>query len=295
MGPDYFIARNIIYRCLFERALIFFLFPLAPIYLYPVLLIGAVLNNFSFFVLLHDLAHYIFFPKFQDNEFWGQVVSAITRISFTHWRATHNEHHAKCNTLDFHIQQTGVVTVQEFREFPWYKRLIFRTVYSKYIFYPLVSWIYVYFVNRFVGTFREFCLVGLYNLIIYCIGGAPLLIFDFLAIVFSSIIEFILLHNQHTFEGAARKSNVSAEQRWDLIANGSTIINVPFWLKRVTLGVEYHAVHHLYPKIPCYRLESFYQQNYTLFSPLKHIFISEMLNNIGCILYDQETGKFVSC
>jgi acyl-lipid omega-6 desaturase (Delta-12 desaturase) len=41
---------------------------------------------------------------------------------------------------------------------------------------------------------------------------------------------------------------------------GSTYLLVPWYLKWSTLGIEYHHIHHLTTRIPCYKLQECHEE-----------------------------------
>lgn len=59
---------------------------------------------------------------------------------------------------------------------------------------------------------------------------------------------------QHAFEGVYRVPRAQYNRAAAALL-GSSYLSVPRWWAWATLGVEYHHIHHLNARVPCYRLK----------------------------------------
>ena len=60
---------------------------------------------------------------------------------------------------------------------------------------------------------------------------------------------------------------------------GSSFIQIPFWLKYFTDGIEYHYIHHINSKIPNYNLHAYHEEvinKNDMYDNIKHYY-----NNIN--------------
>ena len=79
---------------------------------------------------------------------------------------------------------------------------------------------------------------------------------------------------------------------------GSSLIHIPEWYKYFLSGVEYHHIHHMNSKIPARNLRAYHEEvvaSSTMFDDVVHLSISDCLSNIWLCLYDESSGRFVSC
>ena len=63
----------------------------------------------------------------------------------------------------------------------------------------------------------------------------------------------LLFHLQHTFEGSY-KSRQAYYCSYVNAMRGCSYIPLPGFLKFFTAGIEYHHIHHLNTRVPCYKV-----------------------------------------
>lgn len=61
-------------------------------------------------------------------------------------------------------------------------------------------------------------------------------------------------HTQHVFEGVYRVPK-SQYNRTAAALLGSAVMPIPWFWRWVTVGSEYHQMHHANAKIPCHRMK----------------------------------------
>lgn len=59
---------------------------------------------------------------------------------------------------------------------------------------------------------------------------------------------------QHIYEGVYRVPRAEHNRAVSCLS-GSSFLSVPWWWSWATLGIEYHHIHHLNTRVPCYRLK----------------------------------------
>ena len=73
---------------------------------------------------------------------------------------------------------------------------------------------------------------------------------------FAMVVGVMLFHMQHVFEHGYVKMDASEWHYLDASIRGSSMLMVPPFLKWITLGIEYHHIHHARTRIPGYMLRA---------------------------------------
>ena len=114
--------------------------------------------------------------------------------------------------------------------------------------------------------------------------------------VISDSIGFILFHNQHAFNPGYITNN----DNWNKIDSGivgSSFIQIPWFLKYFTGGIEYHHIHHIISKIPGYNLKkahTYITHNTNLFDNIVTLSMYDCYNNLWLTLYDEDTNRYIT-
>ena len=105
-------------------------------------------------------------------------------------------------------------------------------------------------------------------------------------------------HTQHTF---VTNAYVRPKKSWtfvDSALRGSADHAVPLLLRWFLMGVEHHGIHHLCPRVPVYRLHDCFRegkaQGVWPKGALKETSLTEQLNALALVLYDEEKECYVS-
>jgi len=81
---------------------------------------------------------------------------------------------------------------------------------------------------------------------------------ELLAQQFAMSYAMFLYSVEHIFEGAYRVPKAEYNRTAACLL-GSSYLSVPWWWRWATLGIEYHHLHHLNARVPCYRLKVRYE------------------------------------
>lgn len=102
-------------------------------------------------------------------------------------------------------------------------------------------------------TFLEKCIAMVVTFGVVPLFGVPVFKFCFFH-VFAEVIGTVLFHLQHSVNQPYRERKA----KWDFTRaalEGSTLLEVPFWLKPFTNGIEYHHIHHLNTNVASYAIQ----------------------------------------
>jgi acyl-lipid omega-6 desaturase (Delta-12 desaturase) len=86
------------------------------------------------FIIFHDCCHGSFYASRRANRIVGTITGILTFTPYDEWRLAHAGHHATAGNLDKRgVGDVYTMTVAEYRDAPWWKRLGYRLMR-----YPLV-------------------------------------------------------------------------------------------------------------------------------------------------------------
>ncbi|KAL3144877.1 hypothetical protein ABBQ38_001976 [Trebouxia sp. C0009 RCD-2024] len=221
------------------------------------------------FVLAHDAMHGALSRYSEVNTWVGKVAGALVYVPYDKWRWQHLHHHVVSGKADITEIDHGATTYwtkQQWVSFSPRKRFLLRLIRDPFVFFSIVP-AFVFFlffrVPRLRKSSRPNRVTGVaftnwFKLTELCLGtwllGWPWLWWSVTATSIATSLGFALFHLQHHVNQAYRKATAQ-HNRTDAALLGSTYLKVPACLKWVTLGIEYHHIHHLSTQVPCYRLQ----------------------------------------
>ena len=236
---------------------------------YPLAAIISALNGaflVRIFIIQHDCGHSAFCHNRQANDWIGRVLGVLTLTPYDVWRRTHSIHHSSAGNLDRRgIGDVPTLTVAEYRSRSWLGRLSYRLYRHPVVLFG-VGPAYLFFLqNRLpIGLMRSgkswlsamatnAALASLLGLGVYFAGVVPVLLTVLPTALVGASIGVWLFYVQHQFE----------DTRWDWAADwdlhdaalyGSSHYVLPPVLRWFSGNIGVHHVHHLYSRIPFYRL-----------------------------------------
>src|SRR5690606_4179798 len=102
------------------------------------------------FIIFHDCTHQSFFKNKKANRVLGTFTGILTHFAFSKWKRDHSIHHATSGNLD--KRGTGdvwIMTVKEYQEASFGKRLWYRTYRNPIVMFGLGP-LYLFLIqNRF--------------------------------------------------------------------------------------------------------------------------------------------------
>lgn len=258
------------------------------------------------FLIQHDCGHGAFFRRKATNDWVGRVIGVLTLTPYDVWRRQHAVHHATSGNLDKRgIGDIDTLTVSEYLSRSWWGRLRYR-LYR----HPLVMFgvgpAYVFLLqNRLpFGLMRSglqywisamatnAAIAGLVCLGIYAMGVGPFLLVHLPIVLLASSIGIWLFYVQHQFEDTFWAETDSWKLQ-DAALYGSSHYDLPPVLRWMTANIGVHHVHHLYSKIPFYKLHRVLR-DYPELANIRRLTLGESIACIGFTLWDEKQRRLVS-
>ena len=128
---------------------------------------------------------------------------------------------------------------------------------------------------------------------IYYFGGwAPILLIFVPSTLLAATAGMWLFYVQHQFE----ETTWDHDENWDLhdaALYGSSHYILPSWLNWFSANIAIHHVHHLYARIPFYRLPEVLRENAEL-GEINRMTIRESLASVRMHLWDEDGKRLLS-
>ena len=257
------------------------------------------------FLIQHDCGHMAFFRDKRVNDWVGRIIGVVTVTPYEVWKKNHATHHGASGDLDHRgVGDLMTLTVREYQARGVWGRLAYRA-YRHPVTLFVIGPIYVYiFENRLpLGYMRDwrywFSAMGT-NLAMLVVGGAIawfIGIVAFLAIflpvtLIAAAMGVWLFYVQHQFE-ETHWDNHEDWQVHEAALHGSSHYVLPQPLKWLTANIGIHHVHHLYSRIPFYRLSEVIKDHPEL-GEISRLTLRESFACVKLQLWDEGTRKLVS-
>jgi omega-6 fatty acid desaturase (delta-12 desaturase) len=258
------------------------------------------------FVIQHDCGHASFFGNRKVQDWVGRCLGVLTLTPYDVWRRTHSIHHSHHGDLDQRgIGDVLTLTVEEYRARSWFGRLIYRLYRHPLVLFGLgPSYIFLlqnrvplglmtsgwrYWLSA-MGTNAVIAI--LVGLIIWLGGFMPLLLIYLPTSVIAATVGIWLFYVQHQFED----THWAKESDWQLheaALEGSSHYVLPQPLRWLSANIGIHHVHHLYSRIPFYRLPEVLRDHGEL-AQAQRLTIRESLASVRLHLWDEKLQKLTS-
>lgn len=258
------------------------------------------------FIIQHDLGHSSYFANRTVSDWLGRALGVITLTPYDVWKRTHALHHAHHGDLDHRgIGDVLTLTVAEYRERTRWGRLMYRLYRHPVVLFVLgPSYLFI-LQNRLplglmnsgwrywtsaMGT--NALIVMVVSLILWMGGLMPLLLIYIPTSVIGATIGVWLFYVQHQFE----ETHWAKDPDWqihDAALEGSSHYQLPKPLQWLTGNIGIHHVHHLYSRIPFYRLTEVLRDQPALARAQK-LTVRDSLACVKLRLWDEKTQRLVS-
>ncbi|MEL6361194.1 MAG: fatty acid desaturase [Pseudomonadota bacterium] len=219
------------------------------------------------FLIQHDCSHGAFFKSRAANNWTGRVIGAFTLTPYDLWQKSHLIHHASHGNLAKRgIGDVFTLTVDEYNAKSPLGRLGYRLYRNPFVLFILGP-IYVFLLHHrlpigFMKAGPRYWIstmltnVALLGIIVggsLAFGWALFLPVYFVITVTAAAIGVWLFYVQHQFEDTIWDH----EADWQLheaALYGSSYLKLPAMFQWMTANIGIHHVHHLYSRIPFYKL-----------------------------------------
>ncbi|MFO0726257.1 MAG: fatty acid desaturase [Myxococcota bacterium] len=261
--------------------------------LFTVGTLGLALAQVRAFLVHHDLCHGALFARPWLRMALAPVVGALASTSPSVWSREHNRHHRDSNKLDRSQDgQTAAWTVRQYRAAPRWQRGLYWLVNQRPVLFLLIPPLYFLGFMRLRARLSENLVFAAFATALWFTQAwVPFLVALFPATWFG----FLLFHAQHTFPGVYRRPS----ETWDFYENamrGSSILVLPpsRALRWFLYGVGVHALHHLSPAVPGFRLEKALAERPELYAAVPRVSLGQALSTTKYVLYDEDSAQLVT-
>jgi omega-6 fatty acid desaturase (delta-12 desaturase) len=256
------------------------------------------------FCIQHDCGHGSFFGNRNVSDWVGRALGVVTLTPYDVWRRTHSIHHSHAGDLDQRgIGDVMTLTVEEYHQRTLFGRLMYRAYRHPLVMFGLgPTYIFVlqnrlplglegrkYWVSA-MGTNAAIAAI-LFTIVYF--GGLQALFLVFLpTTLIAASIGVWLFYVQHQFE-TTQWDQAEDWQVHDAALHGSSHYDLPPILRWFTANIGIHHVHHLYSRIPFYRLTEVLRDHNELVE-VSRMTIGQSIKCAGLNLWDEKSRRLVS-
>jgi acyl-lipid omega-6 desaturase (Delta-12 desaturase) len=258
------------------------------------------------FIIQHDCGHGAFFRGKTANDWIGRVLGVLTLTPYDVWRRSHALHHASSGNLDRRgMGDIDTLTVREYQMMPLWRRAYYRFYRHPLVMFGIGPGFLFLVQNRLpFGLMRagsiywisamgtNAAIVTVAGALMYLIGVGPFLMVHLPIILLASSIGVWLFYVQHQFEETVWADERSWKQH-DAALYGSSHYVLPGVLRWFSGNIGIHHVHHLYSRIPYYRLPQVLRDHPEL-ADVRRLTMLESLSCARFRLWDECKQKLVS-
>ncbi|WP_298679228.1 fatty acid desaturase [uncultured Lentibacter sp.] len=257
------------------------------------------------FTIQHDCGHGSLFKNRKVSDWVGRALGVVTLTPYDVWRRTHAIHHASHGNLAKRgIGDIVTLTLAEYKALSPLGKLQYRIYRSPFFLFGFVP-AYLFFIQQrfpvgLMTTGKYWFSAMLTNLVILCVlgliyafgGVAPLLLIFLPSTLLAATAGMWLFYVQHQFEETTWDHN----ENWDLhdaALYGSSHYILPSWVNWFSANIGIHHIHHLYSRIPFYRLPEVLRENAEL-AEINRMTIRESFASVRLHLWDETNKRLLS-
>lgn len=257
------------------------------------------------FAIQHDCGHGSFFRSRTAGDWLGRGIGVLTLMPYDLFRRCHSLHHGGAGNLGRRgIGDIHTLTVSEYQDRSPFSRFMYRLYRNPFVLFGLGPGYVFLLENRlpigFMNKTRYWIstmgtnagiLIGL-ALIFYFGGLMPVLLIFLPSTLVAATAGVWLFYVQHQFE----TTHWEEEEDWQVheaALNGSSHYVLPKVLQWVSANIGIHHVHHLYCRIPFYRLPEVLRDHKELVD-VNRMTIRESFASARLHLWDEKTKRLLS-
>lgn len=257
------------------------------------------------FTIQHDCGHGAFFKSRQLSDWIGRTIGVLTLTPYDVWRRTHSEHHSAAGNLDKRgMGDVHTLTVAEYQALSPLWKLHYRLYRSPLTLFGLGPGYLFLLQNRIpLGLMKSrrywssamgtnLAILTVLGAIWYFGGLLPLLLIFLPSTLLAATAGVWLFYVQHQFE----TTHWEHPPEWQLhnaALHGSSYYVLPKVLQWFSANIGIHQVHHLYSRIPFYRLTEVIRDHGEL-ATVNRLTIRESLSCARLHLWDEKSKRLLS-
>lgn len=257
------------------------------------------------FAIQHDCGHNSFFNDRTLSDWVGRFLGVLTLTPYDVWRRSHSIHHSSAGNLGRRgIGDIDTLTVAEYQKLSRFKKLVYRVYRHPIVLFGFGPGYLFFLQNRLPLGLMEHArywisamctnaaiLVAL--AVMWYFGGLmPILLIFVPSTLLAATAGVWLFYVQHQFE----TTHWEEDQNWDLhdaALQGSSHYVLPSVLQWLSANIGIHHIHHLYSRIPFYRLPEVLKDHAGL-ADINRMTIRESLVNARLHLWDEKSKRLLS-
>jgi len=257
------------------------------------------------FTIQHDCGHGSFFKSRFVSDWVGRIIGVLTLTPYDVWRRTHSAHHSASGNLGKRgMGDIHTLTVAEYQKLTRFDRLIYRLYRHPVTLFGFGP-TYLFFVQNRVplglmNSFRYWASAMGTNIaiitavaVIWYFGGlAPVFLIFVPSTLLAATAGMWLFYVQHQFEDT-RWEQDEDWQLHDAALHGSSHYVLPSVLQWFSANIGIHHVHHLYSRIPFYRLTEVLK-DHSVLAESNRMTIRESLICARLHLWDEQSKQLLS-
>lgn len=258
------------------------------------------------FLIQHDCGHGAFFRKRLSNDWVGRVLGVLTLTPYDVWRRSHAIHHATSGNLDHRgIGDIDTLTVREYLSRSFWGRLGYRLYREPLVMFGIgPSYIFVLKHRLPFGFMRagwrpwvsamgtNVGIIVISAGVIWAIGLGPFLKVQLPVTALAASIGVWLFYVQHQFEETVWAPAEGWNQH-EAALYGSSHYDLPQPLKWMSANIGIHHVHHLYSRIPFYRLPQVLR-DYPELAAIRRLTLRQSFACVKLKLWDESHQRMVT-
>ncbi|WP_417253854.1 fatty acid desaturase [Celeribacter sp.] len=257
------------------------------------------------FAIQHDCGHGSLFRNRTLSDWIGRTIGVLTLTPYDVWRRSHSIHHSSAGNLGRRgVGDIQTLTLAEYRDLKPHKKLLYRLYRNPVVLFCLGPGYLFILQNRLplglMGSVKywisamgtNIALVLWVALVWYFGGLAPVLLIFLPTTLLAATAGVWLFYVQHQFE----TTHWDSEDDWqlhDAALKGSSYYVLPPVLQWVSANIGVHHVHHLYSRIPFYRLPEVLRDHKEL-AESNRMTIRQSFHSVRLHLWDENSRRLVS-
>ncbi len=257
------------------------------------------------FAIQHDCGHAAFFKSRAMSDWLGRAIGVLTLTPYDVWRRSHSIHHSSSGNLGRRgMGDIHTITVAEYKSLSALGRLGYRLYRHPIVLFGLGPGYIFFLQNRlplglmakaryWVSAMCTNAAILVALLVILYFGGImPILLIFAPSTLLAATAGVWLFYVQHQFE----TTHWETEDDWDLhdaALHGSSHYVMPAVLQWLSANIGIHHVHHLYSRIPFYRLPEVLRDHDVLANG-NQMTIRESFANARLHLWDEDSKRLLS-
>lgn len=257
------------------------------------------------FAIQHDCGHGAFFENRSVNDWLGRVLGVLTLTPYDVWRRSHSMHHSASGNLGRRgMGDVHTLTVAEYQALSPWNQFLYRLYRNPIVLFGLGPGYLFLLQNRLplglTGQIKYWVSAMLTNTgivlalgaMIYFGGLLPIFLIFLPTTLLAATAGVWLFYVQHQFE----TTHWEQEENWQLheaALHGSSHYIMPRVLQWLSANIGIHHVHHLYSRIPFYRLPEVLRDHADL-AEGNRMTVSESFENAKLHLWDETSKRLLS-